>query len=69
MDDELLADIALILMNEAVYGGAALGPLGREALKRTMLKVDVTVMSSRSLYTQDVIDLRLRELLCLPPAA
>jgi hypothetical protein len=66
MDEELLHDIALLLMNETVNGGVDLGPSGREALKRIMLKINVTAASSRTLYTRDAIELRLRELLCLP---
>ncbi len=69
MDNELLDDLATLLMNETVYGGAGLGFTGREALKRIMLKVDPTLAASRTLYTQEAIALRMRELLCLPPAA
>lgn len=66
MDDALLSDISVLLMNEIASGGPDLGPSGRDALKRIMTKVDVTTVVSRTPYTRDAIDLRLRELLCLP---
>jgi hypothetical protein len=69
MDDALLRDISTLLMHETVSGGVDLGQDGRDALKRIMVKVDPTVAVSRTLYVRDAIDLRLRELLCLPPAA
>jgi hypothetical protein len=68
MDEELLRDISMILMSANIYGSYLAGSSAREALKRTMLKIDVTVASSRTLYTQAAIELRLRELLCLPAA-
>jgi hypothetical protein len=69
MDEELLHDISLLLMNETVHSGGGLGPNGMDALKRIMVKLDVTVAVSKTLYTQEAIECRLRELLDLPPAA
>jgi hypothetical protein len=69
MDDELLADIALVLMAETCTAGMGLSRPVREALKRTMVKINVTTVFSQTSSTQEAIVLRLRELLCLPPAA
>jgi hypothetical protein len=69
MDDELLADIALILMSETVTAGYGMNDRAREALKRIMLKMNVTTVFARTSSVQEAIEIRLRELLCLPPAA
>lgn len=69
MDEDLLSDIALVLMSETRTAGYALGSSAQDALKRIMLKVDVTLATVRTRSTQEAIALRLRELLCLPPAA
>lgn len=64
MDDDLLDDIALVLMTETVSAGASLSLPARQALERVMQKVDVTLAFSRAATTQRAISLRLRELLC-----
>jgi hypothetical protein len=69
MDEELLSDIALILMSETVTAGYGMNERAREALKRVMLKVNVTTAFNRTATVQAAIELRLRELLCPPPVA